>query len=179
MCSGCVTVGEELGHEVVQVRGVLVVVTLLLAAPLFDACGASGPQPAGEEASCAVEYSPTTLARRAFAFDGVVVSTGKSVSDRGDDADFGLPGVTFEVLRWYAGGTGSTVTVDVQGVDGQDRAQTDGSPSPGTRLLVSGEPRWGGHSPLLDPIAWGCGFTRSYDPGTAALWQQAFSAGPG
>jgi hypothetical protein len=44
----------------------------------------------------------------------------------------------------------------------------------GSRLLVSGEPRWGG-TPLEDPIAWGCGFTRYYDSGTAKSWKQALS----
>lgn len=42
----------------------------------------------------------------------------------------------------------------------------------GTRLLVSGGPRWGG-PPLRDAIAWGCGFTRYYDPQTAADWAAA------
>ena len=40
----------------------------------------------------------------------------------------------------------------------------------GSRLLVSGEPRWEG-SPLDAPIAWGCGFARYYDPQTAAVWR--------
>jgi hypothetical protein len=42
----------------------------------------------------------------------------------------------------------------------------------GTRLLVSGMPRWGG-APLADAIAWGCGFTRYYSPATAAAWATA------
>jgi len=42
----------------------------------------------------------------------------------------------------------------------------------GTRLLVSGAPRWGG-APLDAAIAWPCGFTRSYDPQTAAEWAAA------
>jgi len=45
----------------------------------------------------------------------------------------------------------------------------------GTRLLVSGEPRWGG-APLTDAIAWGCGFTRYYDPATADAWRNAMPA---
>jgi hypothetical protein len=40
----------------------------------------------------------------------------------------------------------------------------------GSRLLVSGEARWGG-SPLEHPIAWGCGFSRNYDPETATTWR--------
>lgn len=43
----------------------------------------------------------------------------------------------------------------------------------GTRLLVSGEPRWGGGA-LTDAMAWGCGFTRYYDKATADNWRAAF-----
>ncbi len=42
----------------------------------------------------------------------------------------------------------------------------------GSRLLVSGEARWGG-SPLEDPIGWGYGFSRYYDPETATAWRDA------
>lgn len=54
----------------------------------------------------------------------------------------------------------------------------DGPPSygVGTRLLVSGEPRWGGTDPLRDAFAWGCGFTRYYDAQAATDWTDAFSA---
>lgn len=36
----------------------------------------------------------------------------------------------------------------------------------GSRLLVSGQPRWGGNA-LKFPIAWSCGFTRYHDPSSA------------
>ena len=39
----------------------------------------------------------------------------------------------------------------------------------GTRLLVSGEPRWGGDA-LDEPIAWPCGFTRPWTEEEAAEW---------
>lgn len=133
-----------------------------------------GPLPDGGAASCVESYDPKAVASRAFAFDGVVVAVGDSVSDRGDEADLGLPGVTFEVREWFSGGRGDTVTVDVQ-------PPTTGSTDPsepgyaygvGSRLLVSGEARWAG-PPLEFPIAWGCGFSRYYDPGTAAAWRDA------
>ena len=54
-------------------------------------------------------YTPGAVARRGFAFDGVVVAVGTSVSDRSDDADLGLPGVTFEVREWFSGGRGGSV----------------------------------------------------------------------
>ena len=45
---------------------------------------------------------------------------------------------------------------------------------PSTRLLVSGEPRWGGDA-LDDPIAWPCGFTQPWTEEAAAEWETAFS----
>lgn len=138
--------------------------------------GRTGSLPDGGTASCVEYYAPKALTGRAFAFDGVVVEVGPSVSDRGDGADLGLPGVTFEVREWFSGGRADTVTVDMQPL-------TTGSADPsdpgyaygiGSRLLVSGEARWGG-SPLEDPIAWGCGFSRYYDPETAAAWHDALT----
>lgn len=135
-----------------------------------------GPLPDGGAASCVESYAPKAVRERAFAFDGVVVAVGRSVSDRGDEVDLGLPGVTFEVREWFSGGRGDTVTVDVQ-------PPTTGSGDPsdpeyaygvGSRLLVSGEARWGG-SPLESPIAWGCGFSRYYDPGTVIAWRDALA----
>ena len=134
----------------------------------------SGPLPDGGGASCVESYAPKAVMGRAFAFDGVVVEVGRSVSDRGDESDLGLPGVTFEVREWFSGGWAATVTVDMQ-------PPTTGSGKPsdpgyaygvGSRLLVSGEARWGG-SPLEAPIAWGCGFSRYYDPETATAWRDA------
>lgn len=127
----------------------------------------------GEEAaatSCAEAYSPAAVARRSFAFDGIVVDVGPSVSDRGDGgvADMNLPGVTFEVQEWFEGETDAdTVTVDMQ-IPRDEFSR-------GTRLLVSGEARWGGQ-PLAKPIAWGCGFTLRYDEDSASAWRMATSS---
>jgi hypothetical protein len=124
----------------------------------------TGPLPDGGDASCVESYAPQAVAGRSFAFDGEVVRIGPSVSDRGDGGDLNLPGVTFEVREWFSGGEGDTVTVDMQ--------VPDSAYGVGSRLLVSGEPRWGG-SPLTKPIAWACGFSRYYDTETAAAWRDA------
>lgn len=132
-----------------------------------------GPLPDGGAASCVETYTPRAVAKRAFAFDGVVVEVGPSVSDRGDEGDLGLPGVTFEVREWFSGGRGDdTVTVDVQPpTTGSDNPSDPGyAYGRGSRLLVSGESRWGGAS-LESPIAWACGFSRYYDPETAKAWR--------
>jgi hypothetical protein len=130
-----------------------------------------GPLPDGGAASCVESYSPETLQNRDFAFDGIVVRIGPSVSDRGDDGDLNLAGITFEVREWFVGGDAEEVTVDLQSV-GEGTAEEDLPFQVGARLLVSGEPRWGG-APLDSPIAWGCGFSRYYDEETATAWRDS------
>ena len=109
-----------------------------------------------------------------IAFDGVVTRIGPGLSNRSDAGDLDLVGVTFRVQEWFAGGTGPEVTVDMYPPlqEGQGRSGSDDDPAyaPGSRLLVSGAPRWGG-APLDDPIAWMCGFTQYYDQGAADAWR--------
>jgi hypothetical protein len=130
-----------------------------------------GALPNGGTASCASDYTPQTLAQMPFAFDGVVASIGPARTNRGS-GDLPLVSVTFSVQRWFRGGNEPTVTIDI---DPPRAAREDGPPTyrVGTRLLVSGVPRWGG-APLENAIAWRCGFTRYYDPATAEQWQRIF-----
>ncbi len=116
------------------------------------------------------------MGHRAFAFDGVVESVGPSVSNQGDGSDLDYAGVTFEVVEWLVGGEGDTVTVDVQSPDAAGAGPDRDGPAyeVGTRLLVSGEPRWGG-APLDAPIAWGCGFTRYHDEESADAWRESLT----
>jgi len=136
--------------------------------------GRIGPVDAGAAMSCVEEYAPAAVARRAFAFDGVVVAIGGSVSDRGGEGDLELPGVTFDVREWFAGGSDSIVTVDLQdpGSESSDLSESGDAYGIGSRLLVSGESRWGGAA-LESPVAWSCGFTRYYDSATANAWREA------
>ena len=87
-----------------------------------------------------------------------------SVSDQGGEGDLGFPGVTFRVNQLFSGGEGRTFKVDLQ-------APRD-SFDVGSRLLVSGESRWG-EPDLAAAIAWGCGLTRYFDARTAHAWEQA------
>lgn len=142
-----------------------------------DAASASVPVGGGAEARCVEGYSPETLPHRAFAFDGTVHSIGVDPTDDGQGGDNGaadggyLP-VTFDVHEWFAGGGPAHVTV----------AMLPPTPSSldaaeyhvGSRLLVSGEPRWGG-DPLDEPLAWTCGFTRTHDPATADTWRSVMT----
>lgn len=127
---------------------------------------------AGAAADCVQEYSPTAVAGRAFAFDGTVTGIGPGQTNRpGGELD--LAAVTFRVHTWFRGGPGDSVTVDMDAPGPAGSAEPAIPPYEiGTRLLVSGESRWGG-APTDDPIAWSCGFTRPYDAGTAARWAAA------
>lgn len=160
---------------------------LMVATVLLAGCGDEAPQSAGPAesegapvsiggaaASCVEEYSTETLAGRDFAFAGEVVAIAEAEADPAAEGDRdGSVRVTFGVTEWFAGGGPEAVTVDMPaaGTGSVDAPVYD----EGTRLLVSGEPRFGGE-PLDAPVAWGCGFTRPWDAGTAAEWRTAFAA---
>ena len=129
-----------------------------------------GPLPGTAAVSCVEQYSPREVMDRAFAFDGTVTAIGPGRTDRGDEGDLGYAGVTFEVHEWFRGGSAATITIDLE----PPGASPDGRPAydVGTRLLVSGEHRWGG-STDADLLGWGCGFTRYHDASTADAWRQA------
>ena len=132
-----------------------------------------GPLPSSLSAGCVEIYGPTTLKGRAFAFDGTVLRTaGMQPPADGSGALDGYLTVTFKVAQWFKGGDQATVTLDMIGPTINSAQKM--SYGVGSRLLVSGEPRFGGR-PLQAAIAWACGFTRYYDQDTAALWRQAFS----
>ncbi|MGV9213499.1 hypothetical protein ACTFTM_16710 [Micromonospora sp. RB23] len=128
-------------------------------------------------AQCVKPYAPETLAEQAFAFDGTVTGIGPARTGRGAHPPLDLRSVTFQVHAWFKGGSGGTAVVDMSPPDG---GPGTGDPTSehgptyqvGTRLLVSGMPRWGGAA-LADPIAWGCGFTRYYSPSRATEWATA------
>ncbi|MEU4241811.1 hypothetical protein [Actinoplanes sp. NPDC026619] len=126
-------------------------------------------------AQCVKEYSPETLAENAFAFDGTVTRIGPARTERSPRPDpLDLRSVTFQVHTWFKGGAAGTAVVDMDSPAAGGTTGEEGVPAYqiGTRLLVSGMPRWGG-APLTDAIAWGCGFTRYYSPSTAATWATA------
>jgi hypothetical protein len=140
--------------------------------------GAAPGDPLGSAAAqCAKPYSPETLAEQAFAFDGTVTGIGPGRTARDEDPPLDLRSVTFRVHTWFTGGAGTTAVVDMPPPTagaGTDDVTSENGPAYqiGTRLLVSGMPRWGG-APLTDAIAWSCGFTRYYSPATAADWATA------
>lgn len=123
---------------------------------------APGPTPIS---SCAVEYSPETLSARSWAFDGTLIAVGNV----GDSQLGAVPSATFNVNTWYRGGSTPQVTVQFEtGMISEFVPEV----TTGTRLLVSGEPRWGGQ-PLDDAVAWGCGFTQPWTAAAAQQWTDA------
>ena len=128
----------------------------------------TGALPGASGAACKI-YTPENVARLAVAFDGTVTAVDESRTDP-EDALMRLAPTTFTVHRWYRGGTGDTVTVAIP-----VGASIDPGPPTfhvGTRLLVSGRGRNEG-TPGQNVVAWGCGFTRYYDPATADSWRVA------
>jgi hypothetical protein len=100
---------------------------------------------------CVEAYSLESLANRTFAFDGTVSAVNGDV-------------VTFKVHAALKGVGGGEVAVTASGMTGGSITPGAGvTLVPGERFLVSGD----------DGFAWSCGFTRPYDPGTAADWAAA------
>jgi hypothetical protein len=122
--------------------------------------------PLSTAVSCVASFSLETLALRSWAFSGTVTSVESVADSRLGD----VPAATFDVDDWYRGGSQPDVTVELALGNESELA---GPIEPGDRLLVSGEPRWGGE-PLDDPVAWPCGFTRRWSVEDAATWGLAF-----
>ncbi|MGY1753551.1 hypothetical protein [Blastococcus sp. SYSU D01042] len=130
-------------------------------------------------------YSPVGLAGHltqegAFAFAGTVTGV-EPGTDLGPEMARQKMTVTFRVQTWYAGGSGATVDVVLDGPDTEDSSvSTYGI---GTRLLVSGvlaptERASGTPTATGDMALFGfsCGYTRYHDEATAAEWA-AIAAG--
>jgi hypothetical protein len=138
----------------------------------------TGPIWSSATASCVEEYGPEAVRNRSFSFDGTVQAVGTAAGSDGPAGGY-VP-VTFTVHEWYAGGEAPTVTVEMPAPGEVSSADGEADDyGPGSRLLVAGEPRWGGPEPLEDAIAWGCDFTRYHDPETAREWRLAVAGNGG
>lgn len=141
--------------------------------PAAQEAGGGEGQPGAAAYSCVETYSAETLGRRSFAFDGTVLEVETRTDPRLPRGEDEVPWVTFEVNRWFKGGSASEVGVWIETLNVATSVGTI-SAEAGARLLVAGEPRWGG-APLDDPIAWPCGFTQPWTPEAAEAWEAAFS----
>lgn len=122
-------------------------------------------------ASCVEVYSLITLANRAFAFDGTVTEIEPAEDESPGSLSYAH--VTFEVHEWFRPSGPDRVTVEMS-PPGYHSTLKEADYAIGSRLLLSGESRWGG-APLDDPIVWSCGFSRTYTTEAAAAWDQALS----
>jgi hypothetical protein len=106
--------------------------------------------------SCVTQYNLNTLRQRSFAFDGTV----RSVARSGAGAEESAPDiVTFDVHRWFEGGTGTSASRKAIGFGAVTSA--GGQPhGVGDRHLVAGE----------EDYLWQCGFTQPYGAKVAADW---------
>jgi hypothetical protein len=97
---------------------------------------------------CVDAYSLDSLRSRTFAFDGTVVAV------NGD-------AVTFKVNSAFKGVGIGEIALTATGMTGGSITPGAGvTLVPGGRFLVAGD----------GSFAWSCGFTRPYDPATAADW---------
>jgi hypothetical protein len=131
--------------------------------------------PVGDESavSCVEKYTAEAVVGRGFALAGTVESIGPGTTNRPDNGRMSLSAVTFDVQEWFKGGSGDTVTIDMSPPSrGLRISEAPSSYEEGTRLLVSGESRWG-EGIFEDGLAWGCGFTRYYEAETASAWRAA------
>lgn len=143
--------------------GLLAVACVLLGAGCAEAEGVAATN-ASEAAggSCVGTMTEQTLANRAFAFDGTVQHVSVPGTAAADDDVPDYPVAQFQVHEWFVGGSEGTVSVKMQR-----------QVSAGDRLLVSGQPLFGGE-PLDDPVAWECGFTAEHSPSTERIWRSAW-----
>jgi hypothetical protein len=97
--------------------------------------------------SCVEQYSVETLADRGYAFEGVITDVAAPDDPTSPDPAAQTTSVTFDVVRWYWGGSGPSAarrTYAVASSAGEVEA------SIGARLLIAGD----------EDFIWACGFTQ-------------------
>ena len=97
--------------------------------------------------SCVEQYSVETLAERGYAFEGLITDVAGPSDPASPDAADQTTTVTFEVVRWFWGGSGPSAerrTYSLASSAGELEA------SIGARLLVAGD----------EDFIWSCGFTQ-------------------
>jgi hypothetical protein len=101
------------------------------------------------QGSCVEQYSPRALPNRAWAFEGVIAAVDPPADAANADPATSTTTVTFQVERWFWGGTGDGVSLRTYAVPSSAGALES---SIGAHLLASGE----------DDFLWPCGFTKPF-----------------
>lgn len=118
-------------------------------------------QLAETQASCVEQYSPQTLPTRSWAFEGVIAGVEPPANASSDDPGLTTTTVTFDVTRWFWGGSGERVSLRTYSFPS---SAGELNASVGAQLLVSGE----------EDFFWLCGgFTQ---PSTTEQGQDEFEA---
>ena len=103
--------------------------------------------------SCVERYSPQTLPNREWAFEGAIAAVDSAVDGpvepNSEGAGGGTTVVTFDVDRWFWGGSGNSVPLRTYSVPS---SAGDVEDSVGAHLLVSGDA----------DFLWACGFTQPF-----------------
>jgi hypothetical protein len=160
-----VAVARPGGAPSERVAGPTVTTSAAAPAPSTVEVRTGDPYGPGQVFSCVEEYDRKTLTHRTLAFDGTVTAIGR----RSSEAD-PYVAVRFTVHRWYRGGAGAEISVQMLPPN-TSSSVNHATYEVGSRLLVSGGDRWG-RTPVREPLAFACGFTRWYDPATARLWAE-------
>lgn len=117
--------------------------------------------------SCVEQYSPQTLPNREWAFEGVIAAVESPVDSpaepTSEEAGMGTTTVTFDVERWFWGGTGDTVSLRTYAAP-SSAGEVEGSV--GAHLLASGDAEF----------LWGCGFTQPFSDGVLQEFRSAAAA---
>ncbi len=84
--------------------------------------------------------------------------------------------MTLQIHEWFRPGRGARLTT-VRTYNPPERTANQVSVdfpeyTIGSRLLITGEPQWGGADPLKDAYAFGCGYSRTYTAADAATWRE-------
>ena len=129
------------------------------------ALGAPESPIGGSMGSCVEQFSVENLRKREFAFDGVI----RSIAVPPGETDQPTI-VTFEVTRWYKGGSSDSVEIKTYEVPGAISSASLGQEDAvqleqGQRVLGSGE----------EDYLWSCGFSMLYTPNNAELFEAAFN----
>lgn len=132
---------------------------------ISDEAQGAGSGAAASSASCVEMYSPESLKNREFALDGTVKSV--VAGNLPGETNEQVPPesmVTFQVNRWYKGGSGGEAVLKSSTPGSPVISSTEGlSLEVGKRYLVSGD---GG-------FIWSCGFSTAFSEATEMEWRMA------
>jgi hypothetical protein len=137
------------------VLAVVVVLSVRDAGPAADASWLTG---GGQ--MCVEQYSQETLARRTYAFDGVITDVQGPTDPTSPDPGDMTTMIRFDVVRWYWGGSGPQASRMTYSTASSSEAL---DASIGAELLVAGD----------EDFVWSCGFTQPTTPRGRAEFEAA------